>query len=101
MAEYERALDENGVTREQVAAFLDANPKFRARSTRPTHVYCGNNADIVAAVAPYITKTRAQRWKDAPHDVRERQQGGRPEDAAPRGQPRRGGRRRRRRSPSA
>lgn len=27
-------------------------------------MYCGNNADIVAAVAPYITKTRAQRWRD-------------------------------------
>ena len=26
MAEYERALAEHGVTREQVAAFLDANP---------------------------------------------------------------------------
>src|SRR5690606_510329 len=27
-AEYDRALEENGVTREQVAAFLEANPKF-------------------------------------------------------------------------
>ncbi|MDF2694238.1 MAG: Activator of (R)-2-hydroxyglutaryl-CoA dehydratase [Labilithrix sp.] len=61
--EYERALEENGVTREQVAAYLDANPKFRSPLYKAAHVYCGNNADIVAAVAPYITKTRAQRWK--------------------------------------
>ena len=63
-AEYERALQENGVTREQVAAFLDANPKFRSPFYKAKHIYCGNNADIVAAVAPYITKTRAERWKD-------------------------------------
>ncbi|MBX3227668.1 MAG: 2-hydroxyglutaryl-CoA dehydratase [Labilithrix sp.] len=63
-AEYERALTEQGVTREQVAAFLDANPKFRSPFYKAKHVYCGNNADIVAAVAPYILKTRTQRWKD-------------------------------------
>ena len=62
-AEYDRALEENGVTREQVAAYLDANPKFRSPLYKASHVYCGNNADIVAAVAPYITKTRGQRWK--------------------------------------
>ncbi len=39
IAEYERALTENGVTREQVQAFLDS------------------------AVAPYITKTRGERWR--------------------------------------
>ncbi|HVJ92919.1 MAG TPA: 2-hydroxyglutaryl-CoA dehydratase, partial [Labilithrix sp.] len=63
-AEYERALEEHGVTREQVAAFLDANPKFRSPLYKAKHVYCGTNADIVAAVAPYITKTRAERWKE-------------------------------------
>jgi predicted nucleotide-binding protein (sugar kinase/HSP70/actin superfamily) len=63
-AEYQRALDEQGVTREQVAAFLDANPKFRSPFYKAKHVYCGNNADIVAAVAPYILKTRSERWKD-------------------------------------
>ncbi len=64
LAEYERALEEQGVTREQVAAFLDANPKFRSPFYKPPHVYCGSSADIVAAVAPYITKTRSQRWKE-------------------------------------
>jgi predicted nucleotide-binding protein (sugar kinase/HSP70/actin superfamily) len=63
-AEYERALQENGVTREEVAAFLEANPKFRDPQYKAAHAYCGNNADIVAAVAPYITKTRSERWKE-------------------------------------
>jgi predicted nucleotide-binding protein (sugar kinase/HSP70/actin superfamily) len=62
-AEYERALNENGVTREQVAAFLESSPRFRSPLYKPAHVYAGNNADLVAAVAPYITKTRAQRWQ--------------------------------------
>ena len=62
-AEYTRALEENGVTREQVAAFLEASPKFRSPFYKAEHVYCGNNADMVAAVAPYILKTRTQRWK--------------------------------------
>ncbi|MFO0741674.1 MAG: 2-hydroxyglutaryl-CoA dehydratase [Labilithrix sp.] len=62
-AEYQRALDENGVTREQVKAFLEASPKFRSPFYKAAHVYCGNNADLVAAVAPYITKTRSERWK--------------------------------------
>jgi predicted nucleotide-binding protein (sugar kinase/HSP70/actin superfamily) len=63
-AEYERALEENGVTREQVAAFLEANPRFRSPLYKAKHVYCGNNADMVAAVAPYITKTRRERWRE-------------------------------------
>jgi predicted nucleotide-binding protein (sugar kinase/HSP70/actin superfamily) len=63
-AEYERALEEHGVTREQVAAALDAHPRFRNPLFKPKHVYCGSSADIVAAVAPYITKTRAERWRD-------------------------------------
>src|SRR4029079_11256958 len=62
-AEYERALTENGVTREQVKAFLETSPRFRSPFYKPAHIYAGNNADLVAAVAPYITKTRAQRWQ--------------------------------------
>jgi hypothetical protein len=61
-AEYARALEENGVTREQVAAFLESSPKFRSPFYKAAHIYAGNNADLVAAVAPYITKTRTQRW---------------------------------------
>ncbi|MDB4943425.1 MAG: Activator of (R)-2-hydroxyglutaryl-CoA dehydratase [Labilithrix sp.] len=61
--EYQRALDEHGVTVEQVRAFLDASPRFRSPFYKPAHIYAGNNADLVAAVAPYITKTRSERWK--------------------------------------
>ncbi|MDB4934745.1 MAG: Activator of (R)-2-hydroxyglutaryl-CoA dehydratase, partial [Labilithrix sp.] len=63
IGEYERALTENGVTREQVQAFLDSSPKFRSPFYKAAHIYCGNNADLVAAVAPYITKTRGERWR--------------------------------------
>jgi predicted nucleotide-binding protein (sugar kinase/HSP70/actin superfamily) len=61
-AEYERALEENGVTREQVAAFLESNPRFRSPLYKAAHIYCGNNADMVGAIAPYITKSRTERW---------------------------------------
>jgi predicted nucleotide-binding protein (sugar kinase/HSP70/actin superfamily) len=63
LAEYERALEENGVTREEVQAFLESSPRFRSPFYKAAHVYAGNSADLVAAVAPYITQTRAQRWK--------------------------------------
>jgi hypothetical protein len=63
-AEYDRALSEHGVTKEQVQAFLNANPKFKSPLYKAPHAYAGNCADLVAAVAPYITKTRAQRWKE-------------------------------------
>jgi predicted nucleotide-binding protein (sugar kinase/HSP70/actin superfamily) len=63
-AEYERALQANGVTREQVKAYLESSPRFSNPLFKASHVYAGNPADTVAAVAPYITKTRAQRWKE-------------------------------------
>ena len=61
--EYQRALDEHGVTVEQVRAFLDTSPKFRSPFYKAAHIYAGNNADLIAAIAPYITKTRGERWK--------------------------------------
>jgi predicted nucleotide-binding protein (sugar kinase/HSP70/actin superfamily) len=64
IAEYERALDTYGVTRDQVKAFLDANPRFASALHKAPHVYSGNCADLVAEVAPYITKTRSQRWRE-------------------------------------
>jgi hypothetical protein len=63
IGEYERALTENGVTKEQVQAFLESSPRFRSPFYKAPHVYSGNNADLVAAVAPYITKTRGERWR--------------------------------------
>lgn len=64
VAEYERALGEHGVTKEQVKAFLEANPRFGVATHKAPHAYAGTAADLVAEVAPYITKTRAQRWMD-------------------------------------
>jgi predicted nucleotide-binding protein (sugar kinase/HSP70/actin superfamily) len=63
VAELERAFVENGVTREQVEAFLAANPRFSRSLHKPPHKYAGAGADLVAEVAPYITKTPLQRWK--------------------------------------
>jgi hypothetical protein len=63
ISELERAYVENGVTAEQVRAFLDANPRFDRALHKAPHAYAGTAADLVAQVAPYITKTRAQRWR--------------------------------------
>jgi predicted nucleotide-binding protein (sugar kinase/HSP70/actin superfamily) len=63
IAELERAHAENGVTPEQVRAFLDAHPRFDRALHKAPHVYAGTAADLVAEVAPYITKTRAERWR--------------------------------------
>jgi len=62
--EYERALEENGVTKAEVEAFLDANPRFANPLHKAPHVYNGNSADLVAEVAPYITKSPLARWRD-------------------------------------
>ncbi len=64
VAEYERALTAHGVTREQVKAFLEATPRFGSALHKAPHAYAGNCADLVAEVAPYITKTRGERWRD-------------------------------------
>lgn len=64
VAEYERALAENGVTAAQVRAFLDANPKWENALHKAPHSYAGNCADLVAEVAPYITKSRWERLRD-------------------------------------
>src|SRR4029077_2184135 len=42
VAEYDRALSEHGVTREEVRAFLDANPKYRGALHKAGHSYAGN-----------------------------------------------------------
>jgi hypothetical protein len=62
-AELDRACEENGVTIDQVRAFLEANPRFGRALHKAPHAYAGSAADLVAEVAPYITKTRAQRWR--------------------------------------
>jgi hypothetical protein len=67
-AELDRACTEHGVTLEQVRAFLRANPRFGHSLHKPPHKYAGAAADLVAEVAPYITKSWTAR-------VRERVQG--------------------------
>jgi predicted nucleotide-binding protein (sugar kinase/HSP70/actin superfamily) len=65
-AELERACSENGVTLDQVRAYLEANPgsKFNSPLYKPAHRYAGTAADLVAEVAPYITRTAAERAVD-------------------------------------
>lgn len=59
--EMERACEEHGVTRDQVRAFLDANPRYASPLFKAPHAYAGNGADLVAFCAPFITKTRKER----------------------------------------
>jgi predicted nucleotide-binding protein (sugar kinase/HSP70/actin superfamily) len=63
-AELERACAEHGVTMEQVRAFLEEHPRFASALHKAPHAYAGNAADIVAEVAPYITKSRVQRTRE-------------------------------------
>jgi predicted nucleotide-binding protein (sugar kinase/HSP70/actin superfamily) len=63
LAELDRACDEQGVTMEQVRAFLEANPRFGRALHKAPHAYAGTTADLVAEVAPYITQSRAERWR--------------------------------------
>jgi predicted nucleotide-binding protein (sugar kinase/HSP70/actin superfamily) len=64
LAEYERALGEHGVTKEQVRKFLDENPRYESALHKAPHAYAGSSADLVAEIAPLITKTRWERVKD-------------------------------------
>ena len=62
-AELERATKEQGVTVEQVRAYMKtpAGKRFNSPLYKPAHSYAGTAADMVAAIAPYITKTATQR----------------------------------------
>jgi predicted nucleotide-binding protein (sugar kinase/HSP70/actin superfamily) len=62
-SEYDRACSENGVTREEVKAFLEATPEFASSLHKAPHRYSGNCADLVAEIAPYITESRSNRLK--------------------------------------
>jgi hypothetical protein len=63
VAEYDRALETAGVTREEAKAFLEANPRYASALHKAPHAYCGTGADLVAEVAPLITKSRGERVK--------------------------------------
>ena len=64
VAEYDRSLETAGVTRDEVRAFLDANPRYASSLHKAPHIYSGNCADIVAEVAPFITQSRTERLKN-------------------------------------
>jgi hypothetical protein len=61
VAEYDRALGEHGITLEQVKTFFAHNPRFANSLHKAPHAYAGTSADLVAEIAPYITKTRWER----------------------------------------
>jgi predicted nucleotide-binding protein (sugar kinase/HSP70/actin superfamily) len=65
-AELQKACEEHGVTLEQVRAYLRAHPKSKFNSAlyKPRHRYAGTAADLVAEVAPYITKSATERAMD-------------------------------------
>jgi hypothetical protein len=63
VAELERACQENGVTIEQVRAFIAKHPRFAGSLYKPPHRYAGAAADLVAEVAPHLTMTRAARLR--------------------------------------
>ncbi|MRG96443.1 2-hydroxyglutaryl-CoA dehydratase [Polyangium spumosum] len=62
--ELERVLAEQGVTIEEVRAFLDANPKYKSALYYPPHRVAGTAANLVYVVAPLIKKSAAERAID-------------------------------------
>ncbi len=60
-AEYQKALEETGITDAQMKDFLAKSPRFSSPLYKPPHIKAGTAADMVYAVAPYITQTRAER----------------------------------------
>jgi predicted nucleotide-binding protein (sugar kinase/HSP70/actin superfamily) len=63
-AELERACQEHGVTIDQVRDFLAKDARFGHTLHKAPHAYAGTAADLVAEVAPYLTKSRVARWRD-------------------------------------
>jgi predicted nucleotide-binding protein (sugar kinase/HSP70/actin superfamily) len=59
--ELERVCTEQGVTLEQVRAFLDAHPRFASGLHKPPHGAAGSAADLVIEIAPLLNSTRWQR----------------------------------------
>jgi predicted nucleotide-binding protein (sugar kinase/HSP70/actin superfamily) len=65
VAELERVCREQGVTLDQVRAFLDAHPHVASGLHKPPHAAAGSAADVVMEVAPLLTTTRWQRTRKA------------------------------------
>jgi len=59
--EMERTLAQYGLTRGQVAAWLEKHPTYASPLHKPPHSVCGSGADLVHEVAPLITKSFTER----------------------------------------
>lgn len=60
-ADLQRALDQHGLTLEQVRAFLDKNPKYSHFTYYPGHTVASTAANVVHEVAPLINLSRGKR----------------------------------------
>jgi predicted nucleotide-binding protein (sugar kinase/HSP70/actin superfamily) len=63
IAELERVCKDQGVTVEQVRAFLDSHPRIASGLHKPPHAAAGSAADVVMEIAPLLKTTRWQRTK--------------------------------------
>lgn len=59
--ELHRALEETGLTIDEVRAFLEKNPKYASPLHHAAHAVAGSAANLVYEVAPLIKKPRAVR----------------------------------------
>ncbi|MCL2722974.1 MAG: 2-hydroxyglutaryl-CoA dehydratase [Polyangiaceae bacterium] len=64
LSEYEGVLAEHRVTKEEVSAVLASNARLRSPLYKARHRYAGSAADMVAAAAPYIRRSRTERLCD-------------------------------------
>ncbi len=71
-AEYDRVCEEHGVTRDQIREFLDKSPRFANALHKAPHYAAGSNADLIAEIAPRITKTRFERFRDRVQSIGEK-----------------------------
>jgi hypothetical protein len=71
IAELERVCKEQGVTLEQVRAYLDGHPSIGSGLHKPPHRAAGSAADVVMEVAPLLKTTRWQRTRKTALDVME------------------------------
>jgi predicted nucleotide-binding protein (sugar kinase/HSP70/actin superfamily) len=60
-AEYTKALEETGLTEEQIRSWLTKNPRYASSLHKAPHVKAGSAADFVYEVAPLMTKSRTER----------------------------------------
>lgn len=60
-AEFDKALEETGVTLEQVRAFLDKHPRYAHALHHPPHRAGSTSADLIYEVGELINTTRTQR----------------------------------------